>query len=320
MRGGAADKVMQWYPEGYELIRHGFCNLRNLTEEEIQKLDGYIVPADEGDIKYCENLKDHSKIILPKSGNRIINYDKYVPKDSTIYEILESGVLELNSYEYFEVLSLDEFKKLNFKNFNKVAIKTTTGSGSRGVWIIDDDRVHLGFKTTSQLTEDQYKNFIDFCESEGCKVMIQSLCPIDLLKSNCDFIIRDRKLVGYMWVETNQTQQFTNWDNGYFIHNEFTDKCMQEIVDLLINNGITDALMNFESYTDFATTNRIVEFNWRFSNSCFQSEAIGVNMVASYLEKKPFSFPYGRNYFYRYWRCCLENSVPDLFNHQGYKQ
>lgn len=325
MRGGAPDKFNLWTNGDYKLIHHDYCNLVNYKDHindliSMISSEEYILPADEGDIEFANELAekypniDQTKILLPRDGSKIINYNKFVPKDSIIYK--KVNYYKNLKYEQAKIYSLEEFKNICNKldpNY-RAAYKTTTGSGSRGVLLVDPDRLYLGGKYISKLTKPDLDKLISFAEEENktheCKIMIQDLIPNepDLLKINVDFIIKDKKLLGYKWDETDHKAVFTNWDIGWFIKSDYTDKIMNDIANLLIkDSNITDAIMNFEAFSDMKSKFYLVEFNWRYSNSMFEGQALHMDFIGNYLNNSTFEVPNGRHKFHRYWQCKLES-------------
>lgn len=310
-RAGAPDKFNLFHKNNIELIKYDHKNLVDFTDYQVRfefDPDSYLLPADEGDIKHANTLTDQSHILLPKtSTGDVIDYMSYVPKDSKFYQEMN---LELIKYPAYKVYSLEDFKKIDYRFHNNCVLKTTTGSGSRGVWVIDHKRTHLGNKCVSELTPAQYQDFIDFCTKENCDIIVQELCNINYKKCNVDFIIRDGELLTYKWTLMNQSQQFTNWDNGEFIKNEFTDKVMKEFMDYLINvQDIKDAIMNFECYSDLSSEVQLVEMNWRYSNSMFEFQALGEDPLDIYFTKRHFDVSPIK--FTRYWQCMPYYEIED---------
>lgn len=335
MRGGAPDKAMFYYLPAFNLIKHDFTNLVSYSKSEIYSIlrnNEWILPADEGDIKHANKIYDPNELVdqshillpqiqLPDDSYKVIDYDKFVPKDSQVYANLElkTGII----YPRYNSLSLSEFiNNWTLDDLNNlkggIALKSTTGSGSRGVWLIDEDRVSLGGKYTDKLTDIQYNNFIEFCKKENCNILIQSLIPNKpgkLLKCNTDFIIRDGKLLSYKWDLVNQAQQFTNWDNFNVIRSEYTDKVMNNLVNYLVNDcGICNGILNFESFSDLKSETYMIEINWRLSNSIFEYQALGVDAVTIYLENNNFEVPYGSHQAIRYWQCAFKDNIDGYHN------
>lgn len=331
MRAGAPDKFgLELLSDKYEYVKHDNCNLRTLSKEMMDEMLGdtnYILPADEVDILVA-NLAfdrgggdDQSRILLPQMVDedgyyRVIPYYEYVPKDSHIYEKLAKSD-EFFNYPKYKSYTISQFEDaIKTVDRNKMVVKTTTGSGSRGVWVVDKERIHLGGKCISEFTKTQYDSIIQFAKSEGCDIMIQDLCDINLLKCNTDFVIKGGELLGYKWDIVNQNQQFTNWDNGHFFRNEYTDKVMEYVTELLVEEGIENAIMNFESYSDCNSRTELVEFNWRYSNSMFETNnSLGIDLIACYLEDKEFEIPVGEHKFVRHWTCSLYDKT-DIINHK----
>lgn len=319
-RSGAPDKIMLWTDGSYDLRKHDNTNLVCYTEEQLLEIGlrgEYILPADEGDIKHANAVSDfvleQDFIMLPQvfdgEFNKVIDYQKFVPKNSDVYKNLEAatGVI----YPQFETYTRGELLNKSYQIFDKVALKTTTGSGSRGVWIIDRDRVRLGNKCVDKLTKDNMDNFMSFCINENCDIILQELCPINLLKCNTDFVIKEGRLITYKWDCVNQDQQFTNWDNGEFIRTEYTDSIMAKITAYLVSLGIVNAIMNFESYSNLIDETWMIEFNWRYSNSMFEGQALGIDLISSYLTGMAESVPMGKHKFSRFWQCKLYSEIKD---------
>lgn len=323
LRGASPDKFNVWTDRSYKMINHDFTNLVDYTEEEIRTLDNkgeYIISADEGDIRHVNKFTElHPSIILPKDANgKVIEYNMYIPKDSPIYQKLQLDPIFM--YAPFDVMSLDKLKRrVHHNDIRKgVAIKTVTGSGSRGVMLFTgrEELLSLGGKYTTEIEGTaMWYDFCKFAEKENCNIMVQELIPfIDhhLTKANVDFVIRNGKLIGYKWTATDPSAVFTNWNWGEHVNIEYTDKVMDYVVKVLVDHGIYDALMNFEAFTNYVNETWLVEFNWRYSNSTFEGQAAKVDLISSYLNNKPFEMPKGRNKFSRYWQCMYYDDNPHL--------
>lgn len=336
MRSGAPDKIMLQTNPCYKMVKHDNTNLVDYSFKELKELlaDGsMILPADEADILHAnklfnQGLTDQDGILLPQrfkstgSGTiptlAVIDYKEFVPKNSKFYKELDGKTSA--KYAKFTEYSTADFGELFLDEINamgRIAIKTTTGSGSRGVILIDPERVHLGGKYVPALTHSVWKEFMKFAESEyertdgETRIIIQDLIPSNLLKVNVDFIIKHGKLLGYRWDEVNQSQQFTNWDNGTVVRNGYTDDVVCDIVCYLVDEcGIENAIMNFEAFSDETSETWIVEFNWRYSNSMFTFEAFGIDPIWNYINDQSFEIPYGRHKFARYWRAMLYENIP----------
>lgn len=316
LRAGAPDKVGLWNDGSYQFIKHDNCNLVDWSLKELQECKErgeFILPADEGDIKfinrYCLKLPDQSFIMLPQekddNGNLvIIDYMKFIPKDCLVYKNVQAATGM--KYAEFKSYTIEEFKNKDLYSDHRIAYKTTTGSGSRGVLLIDPNRVHLGWKYREFLTKRDLDEFISFAEKENCNIMMQELIPNDpkLTKVNCDFVLRDGKLLGYKWDKTDPEAVFTNWNFGWIVRTQYTDEMMNKIASYLTQQcGIVNAIMNFEAFSDFESETWLVEFNWRYSNSTFEGQAANIDLIGHYLRNEPFEFPEGFNKFSRYWRC-----------------
>lgn len=328
LRGGAPDKIQLWHLDLYKLIHEDHTNLVNYSDEDLMNFNrqvDFISPADEGDIKRANEFwnnhpVDQSFILLPQirvneDTLKVIPYYDFVPKDSKVYQELEenTGI----KYPKFECYTIQDFENLNLDSDRVAAYKTTTGSGSRGVLLIDPERVHLGYKYRDHLNMVDMNNFLAFAKKEGCNIMIQELIPYApgrLFKTNVDFIIRNGRLLGYKWTKTDPADVFTNWNFGWHIRNEYTDSIMQKLGDYLTKKlGIVNAIMNFEAFSDFKSETWMVEINWRYSNSSFEWEAAGIDLFFQYLKDEPFdTLPeYGMKKFSRYWRCMYYEDIQD---------
>lgn len=320
LRAGAPDKFALHHSKKCVYVKHDFTNLVDMSEVELYRLTTgpqYILPADEGDILKANKFSgrvDQSHILLPQHEitGKVIDYYDFVPKNSIIYrDFMNSD--KMFYYPQFETVDVDNFDAKHLfdkikSNYPKAAFKSTTGSGSRGVWIVDPDRVHLGGKFIPEMTVDIFTKFIEYCRDNKCNFIIQEVTDPSLLKVNVDFVIRDRRLLGYKWDVVNQSQQFTNWDTGEFVRNKYTDEVMNRVVSELVAFGVSDAIMNFEAASDLEHTTQLIEFNWRYSNSMFEWQALGIDPIQQYLDNKDFmsAIPMdSRLKFTRYWQCKL---------------
>lgn len=324
MRGGAPDKIQLAYnQDSYHLVHHDFVNLISYDEDQVESLreNEYILPADEGDIEIANQMSSYcnSRILLPKEGNGlVIDFNRYVPKDSEIYEQIAQGVLKDTGLTYPKYTTKNFYRShpdelLEFVGNRKVAIKSVTGSGSRGVILIDEDRLHLGGKYRKSLTYEDAKDLVDYSTHQCCDLMFQDLIPdkANLMKINVDFVIRGGDLLGYKWDEVAHDSVFTNWNYGWFIRNEYTEKFMKELTLFLVASGVTDAIMNFEAFSDNESETHLVEFNWRYSNSMFEWQSIGEDPIDAYLNNRKMKpTPGSRTKFSRYWQCKLYDDVP----------
>lgn len=320
MRGGAPDKINLFTDGSYQLIKHDHTNLVDIDYHKLIALceEGHLLlPADEGDIRVGEYLptRYHHNIMLPQTqltGNaEIIDFDSIVPKNSMVYRNLEENTGmkygEFTTYtpEAFINEYYDKLESLTGK-----AIKTVTGSGSRGVILVDPARLHLGGKFISEFTDKELELIGGL--GEDTQVIVQDLIPGDqsLLKCNVDFVIRNKALMGYKWDITDQDAVFTNWNFGHFYNSPYIRKLMDRVVNYLINRvGITNAIMNFECFSNLVDTTWMVEFNWRYSNSMFEGQALGIDLISSYINCTEFDVPNGYHKFCRYWGCALYSDI-----------
>lgn len=336
MRGGAPDKIQLYHKENIGLIHHDYCNLVDYDRDELSSIlskGEYILPADEADIAHVNKLdaekalKNQEFILLPltaKKGKRVkkvIEYNKFVPKDSNVYAQLSSKTrFKYMPYKSYSIPQAEKLMKSRIGKEVPAAYKTATGSGSRGVLLVDKTRLHLGGKYVQDLNLSNVAEFIDFAKtqtfenSEGTRVLVQDLIPNDpkLHKINVDFFIRNSRLIGYKWTETDPTAVFTNWNWGNFHRTTWTDETMQELAAFLTRFcSITDAFMNFEGFCDNAGRIYMVEFNWRYSNSTFEYQAVGVDPIYNYINDIDFldAIPKGDHKFSRYWQCKLYENV-----------
>lgn len=323
LRAGAPDKFLLWSDDLINYVKRDNTNLVDLTNKELNEIylnSQYVLPADEGDIirankfaKDCSNVPQNFILLPQYKDGTVINYIDYVPKDSQVYEKLEqnTGI----KYMPYTVCPIDKFV-IPSNGIYGIAFKTTTGSGSRGVILIDPDRIHLGGKYYKQSSDVNWDEFIKFAKSQPsyCKIMIQDLIPNKdtLTKVNVDFVIKNGELLGYKWDKTDPKAVFTNWNFGWFIRSKYTDEVMGKLANYLINEcGVYNAIMNFEAFSDLQSETYLVEFNWRYSNSMFEGQALGIDLVSNYLNNKKFEVPFGEHKFTRYWQCAL---YKDIFN------
>lgn len=325
LRGGAPDKFKLSTSDRIKLVHVDHSKLSDFSVKELasmKKWNEYILPADEGDIAYATKFNGFTItdcILLPKMGNRVID-PKIVNKNSPIYTVVSHNKITYMSY----LVESDKDKVWDLLNTSPtVALKTLTGSGSRGVLLKDKSRLHLGGKYREHITGEEFEDFWKYYEdqveitgTEG--VMLQKLIPNDpkLRKINVDFVIRGGELLGYKWDETDPDAVFTNWNWGYFVRTPFTDDIMTEVVYKLTDFGITDAIMNFEAFTDHKSIVYLVEFNWRYSNSMFEWQAIGEDPLDAYIfNRKMMMPPLGRTKFSRYWQSSTYRSNPNYIDY-----
>lgn len=327
MRGGAPDKAN--LKSNVSLIKHNNKNLRDFSLKEIKsiaKQGHYILPSDEGDIIYANKLreKDQSFILLPQTKNgKIIDYKSFVEKDSEVYSNL--SYYTPFKYKKFEKYSIEDFKILLHNQsplsdfvFKEKAIKTTTGSGSRGVFVCSKEAFDKGwFNYHEYATLDDMYKILDFARSEksqghDCSIIVQDLIPVNYDKVNVDFVIRDGELLGYKWGIPEPGSNFTNWNWCKIIRNEATEDIMNSLSRYLIDKcGVYNAIMNFEAYSNPDDTRDIymVEFNWRYSNSTFESLAFNTDFIKCYLENIKFGMPYGSTNVCRSWQAIKQEDI-----------
>lgn len=322
MRSGAPDKALLGTEstDKYQFIRYNGYNLNELSTEEIKDLinnDIYIFCSDEKDIekanKIVDEVPDQSKIILPLIKDKVIPYS-YVDKDSDVYNTIEKDIGVIVPHKTVYSISEFEDKIVSPNKYNKgyilteCAIKTTLGSGSRGVIICNKEAYDKKmFNYHEGATYDDLLKLVNYArdyDESSIKIIIQDLIPISTNKVSTNFVIRNGKLLGYMWQHPEKGSNFTNWNWEDMITNEHTDKYMNDIANWLINKyKITDAFMNFEAFvTDDFSKLYLVEFNWRYSNCTFASMAFGIDLLDCYLNNKEFRFPEGNHKVLRYWK------------------
>lgn len=309
LRAGSPDKANLWHYPFYTFTKLNHRNLVDYTNKELVEGE-YYLPADEGDIIHANKKIDkkyHPYILLPQTKDGlIINYDEFVPKNAKVYKDLEknTGII----YPKSKIMSVTTLRR-DGNSITKGVLKTTSGSGSRGVYVIDEDRLHLGNKVVAKMTDNDIESLINYAKSQKAQIILQDLIPGNLEKVNIDFIIRNGKLLGYKWTVMNQSQQFTNWDNGYILVNKYTDGLMKKLTKYLVSLGVHNAIMNFEAFSDNKATTWMVEFNWRYSNSMFEFEAFNIDPIYHYLTNTSFKIPVGKHYFTRHWQCSLNENL-----------
>jgi hypothetical protein len=317
-RAGAPDKFNLIYDKFLiKMYKHDNQNLVDWEDSKIvnyANCGDYMLPADEGDIRKCNNLKGgttkvQSHILLPNTGSYVIDYNEFVPKDSQFYVNLkkETGII----YEDYSIFkNIDEFLKF-YKEGTiwiplDIAIKTVTGSGSRGVILNtkDPNRLRLGGKycTIRHFNDPMMLSFIDFARKENCRIMLQSFIPLDgLTKINVDFVIRNGKLLTYKWDVVDPSAVFTNWNWLYVLRNKYTDSVMKSLTKYIIGCGIKNAIMNFEAFSDNEQVTHLVEMNWRYSNSMFEWGAFDIDPLVCYLTNTAVPIPMGKYKLNRFW-------------------
>lgn len=332
MRGGAPDKIALAHSSYYNLVRHDNTNIVGMDINDLLKFTSdhnYILPADEMDIKAVNKLIlnyeiNQTHILLPQDpkGN-IIDYNKFVPKDSKFYQDMIGHKGYLPIYPNFDRISIPRFIEWSENPDNRklpVAIKTVTGSGSRGVKLIDKNCLHYGGKYISELTDSDVDDLIEFAKSQGnCDLIIQDLIPfrqLGLKKVNVDIIMKHGSLLGYKWDEVDQHSLFTNWDQGYFRNNAYIQDLMNDFEYHLNSHGIYNGLLNFEAFSNMKDTTYLIEVNWRYSNSMFEWQAAGIDPIMSMLYELPCSIPDEclNRQFKRYWQCDFTDNLLERYN------
>lgn len=327
-RAGAPDKFNLIYDKFLiKMYKHDNQNLADWDDEKIvnyANCGDYMLPADEGDIKKCNELKGgttrvQSHILLPNTGSYVIDYNEFVPKDSQFYEYLriETGII----YEHYSTFkNVDEFihyyRDSDTELPHEIAIKTVTGSGSRGVVLNtrDPERLRLGGKydTIKSFDHPMMKSFIEFARKENCRIMLQSFIPLNgLTKINVDFVIRNGKLLTYKWDVVDPTAVFTNWNWLYVLRNTYTDAVMKSLTRYITLCGVKNAIMNFEAFSDNEQVTHLVEMNWRYSNSMFEWAAFDIDPLACYFTNTSIQIPYGKIKFNRYWTAGRYDDLED---------
>lgn len=321
LRGGAPDKIALAHSPYYKLVKHDNTNIVGMSLEDLCKYtegNNYILPADEMDIKAVNEVNgnpdvDQSHILLPQDllGN-VINYDKFVPKDSNFYRSLANPKGNLPIYPQTTRMSISQFIEWSNDPDNAcklVAIKTATGSGSRGVKLVDESCLNYGGKYIPKLTKSDVNDIVEFAASQNnCDILIQELIPfrqLGLKKVNVDIVMKHGNMLGYKWDEVDQHSLFTNWDQGYFRDNCYIKELMNNFEYHLRNHGVCHGLLNFEAFSNMKDTTYLVEVNWRYSNSTFEWMAAGIDPIMCLLFSHPCSIPDEclDRQFKRYWQC-----------------
>lgn len=317
-RAGAPDKFMKFTSGDYELIQRDGVNLRDYSVQEVSSVDDdtWFLSADEGDIEFAMNLPAdvQKRVMLPQTADGIINFKKFVPKDSEFYQNLSKRTLF--SYPIREIIKAEQFPLLYdmMKDSDRYVIKVAQGSGSRGVIVVNSDRVpQPGAREQYQLLiKDKVDEVIELATKRCCNIVIQDLAYTDLVnqeKYDLSIIIRHGKLVAYHW--SHPDNDSTNWDHGEFIRSEFTDKAVNSLVNYLKDCNITDGFFNLDGYTNYKDFLTLIEINWRLANCVFIFEAWGLDYIDMYLNPDKDNWnskiPYGKYPYLRYWRCSLYN-------------
>lgn len=319
MRGGAPDKIALAHSSYYEVIKHDNTNIVGMSHDDLSKYtedSNYILPADEMDIKAVNNLSGdiiQRHIILPQYKNgQVIDYNKFVPKDSDFYQDLVELRDYMPIYPCPTTMSLEKFMEWSKNPHNRelsVAIKTVSGSGSRGVKLIDRNCLHYGGKYIPELTDADVEDIVEFSKSQNnCDIIVQDLIPFNKLglkKVNVDLVMSRGHLLGYKWDEVDQRSLFTNWDQGYFRDNDYIRLLMANFSVFLAEHGVYTGMLNFEAFSNMKDTTYLVEVNWRYSNSMFEWQAVGIDPIMCLLFGLPCSIPNDclDRQFKRYWQC-----------------
>ena len=113
-RAGAPDKFMKFTSGDYELIQRDGVNLRDYSAQEVLSVDDdtWFLPADEGDIAFAMNLpvEVQKRVMLPQTTDGIIDFKKFVPKDSEFYQKLSKRTLF--NYPLREIIKAEQFSLL----------------------------------------------------------------------------------------------------------------------------------------------------------------------------------------------------------------
>jgi len=324
-RAGAPDKYRMWTNGQYELIKIDGCNLKDYPLEVIDHLDNqtYCICTSEDDIKYASQLKSsmQQRLFLPLSNGKLINYDDFVPKDSKFYQ----GILNQKTDFYYPLIDswtvsqfVDNINELR-SNSPKLVLKVQKGSGSRGVYVINNERQpQAGSREQyTELTDYLINELINYAVESDSNILIQTLAYRDLsidTKYNCNFMIRNGKLLLYKWNKPDNDS--TNYDHAIFIRNEFTDSVINSLVNYMVNDcGVTDGLFGVDGYTDYKNYISMIETNWRHENSFFEFEAYGIDFIDAYLNPDKYNMdwiPFGEYPFIRYWRCSMFNPIKNI--------
>lgn len=319
MRAGAPDKFRMFTSGNYELIKRNGVNLTSYSVYEINILspEDYVVSTSEDDIKYIfDNASTIKKevqrrLFLPCTSEGIIDYYRFVPKDSEFYKGIMEGKT-MFTYPLKHSFTIEEFKEWypNHLGPGKFVIKVQKGSGSRGVAVINKDREpQVGAREQyKELTEDIAQNIIHWATIADCKILIQELAYRDLnqeRKYNLNFMIKNKKLLLYkINLPDNDS---TNYDHAVFYRSEWSDRLVNSVVDYMVNDlGIEEGLFGIDGYTNFDDFTTMLECNWRHENSFFEFEALGIDFLDAYLFPEKYSMdmiPFGETPFIRYWRC-----------------
>lgn len=315
-RAGAPDKFRQFTSGEYVLVKLDNKNLVDLSLDDLKRVDNhtYFLSTSELDIPYAATLpKDIQKrCMLPQTAEGIINYEKFVPKDSKFYKELELHTDFFYGLQY--VFYPRDFKDIyeHLKSEDKFALKVTKGSGgSRGVVVINSERIPQGSarEQYQTLTETLVKSVIDVANEYQANIMVQKLSYPNLVgyKKYCaEYILRNGKLVVYKWEEP--VGDSTNYDHLTIIRNDYTDKMIEQLANYMLSLGITDGIFGIDGYTNYEDFCSICEQNWRQENCLFEFEALGLDFIEMYLHPEVdwlSKVPYGEHKVIRYWRAAI---------------
>ena len=339
LRAGAPDKMLyqcggKEHQSEFEMIRHNNCNLRDIPIDIINKWtlnNEYIIPADEPDIKFVNEhdneIKNQEYIMLPHSKNGHIMSYKHVPKDSDYYKNLfkNTGI----HYPESVVYSAEEFEEYMKSGIElkECAIKSSTGSGSRGVYICSQYAVEQGWEGNyhSSAKYNDIKHIIDYTkkyrDTDGeCSIKVEKLIPLNYHKITVDFIIRDGKCLAYEWPDTYPDNFTFFWASDVY-KTDTTDKYMNRLCSYLSSLGITDGVLDFEGFmNEDCSEVWMCEMNWRWCG-CYPDSLVWKDdkgeqfeWLKNYITKVPMHQPKGVHRIKRYWNTILEQNIPNYGN------
>lgn len=315
-RAGAPDKFRQFTSGEYVLVKLNNKNLVDLSLDDLKRVDDhtYFLSTSELDIPYAATLPKHiqKRCMLPQTAKGIIDYEKFVPKDSQFYQNLENVTGFF--YGLKQVYHPSEFCFIydNLRYDDKYALKVTKGTGgSRGVVVINSSRIPQGGarEQYQTLTKALVDSVIEVANEYSANIMVQKLSYpnlIDYRKFCAEYILRNGKLVVYKWEEP--VGDSTNYDHLTIIRNEFTDEWINKLVNYMLSLGITDGIFGIDGYTDYHDFCSICEQNWRQENCLFEFEALGLDFIEMYLHPEVdwlSKVPYGEHKVIRYWRAAI---------------
>ena len=314
--------IVQFEANAPDKYCYGQVTNANLIQKDRRDMKDYPIiyndgstmylPVNDRDILYAKQypLYIQRSIILPQCADGVIDFYKFVPKNSEFYQTLEAetGL----KYRILNTYTADQFGSLydRYKDNPKFVLKTTLGWGSYGVIVMNQDRVpQAGAREQyQQLNKSTVDKIVSVAEHLGCEIIEQEFAynEVTNIKYNLNIIFRGSELVAYKFdIPENDS---TNFNHAVFVRSEFTDELASKVVKYLVSKGCTDGIIGVEGYTDMKSEASVCEFNFRCDNSMFTFEVFGLDFIRMYVypdeENWMDKIPYGNTPYIRYWRAC----------------